>query len=477
MSREPLTKPAAFQDVFKRKPGTDQMNTHYCPGCGHGIVHKLIAEGLSDLGLQDRAILAAPVGCAVFLYYYFGCCSTSVAHGRAPAALTGISRAHDDAVVISYQGDGDLAAIGTNNIIHAANRGEKMAVFFVNNAIYGMTGGQMAPTTLIGMKTATSPMGRTAENEGHPLAMSEIISTLQAPIYVERVALDSPADIMRTRKAIRKSLTLQAEKKGFTFVEILSPCPTNWKVPPDQTGEWMREHMMEVFKPGVFKDISADATPRHREQRKMSAEELYELMGVPETDDTASEAARAARRPTVNMRFAGFGGQGVLLLGILAAQTGMMNGRHVAWMPSYGPEMRGGTANSSVILSDEPIGSPVVSQLDALIAMNAPSLQRFIGDVRPGGVALYNRSIVDTPPENDGSIALGGVPATEIATDVGEVRTANTVMLGAYAELTGEFDNETLDKALAAAFPKESLVEVNRRALEAGAAYAANELA
>src|SRR5579864_2657695 len=203
-------KSQVFYPEYERK--TDlQHQTHYCPGCGHGVAHKLIAEALEDLGLQDQTILVSPVGCSVFAYYYFDVGNVQVAHGRAPAAATALKRACPGKIVISYQGDGDLAAIGTAEIIHAANRGEKITVFFVNNSTYGMTGGQMAPTTLVGQKSSTSPWGRRPVNEGFPLHMAELLATLEAPVYIERVALSDNKNVMRARRAVRKAIELQKQ--------------------------------------------------------------------------------------------------------------------------------------------------------------------------------------------------------------------------------------------------------------------------
>ena len=463
-----LRKPASFQDVFVRKPGADQQTTHYCAGCGHGVVHKLIAEAISDLGLQDRVIMVAPVGCSVFLYYYFDVAAVSVPHGRAPAALTGISRAHPDAISISYQGDGDLAAIGTSEIIHAANRGEQMAVFFVNNAVYGMTGGQMAPTTLVDMKTATSPLGRSVENDGYPIRVCEMISTLEAPVYIERVAVDSPKATMQARRAIRKALRIQADHKGFALVEILSPCPTNWRVDPAKTGEWIREKMYPVFPLGVFKD-TADKAPSHiRKRRELSAEELYSLMETEDSEETTIPDAARQSRPRVRYKLAGFGGQGVLLLGVLVAQAGMAEGYHVSWLPSYGPEMRGGTANSSVVLSSERIGSPVVNAVDALIALNGPSLERFLPSVQSGGVVVYNSSVISQAPQVPDGVRMFGVPALELADKIGEPRAVNTVMLGAYNALEDVFREENVVKAMQLSFPKKALADVNCKAYMVG---------
>ncbi len=219
------SKSPVFYEEFERKSDLKHQ-THYCPGCGHGVAHKLVAEAVEQLGLQDETIFVSPVGCSVFAYYYFDTGNVQVAHGRAPAVATAVSRACPDKIVISYQGDGDLAAIGTAEIIHAANRGEKIAVFFVNNAIYGMTGGQLAPTTLVGQTSTTTPWGRRANNEGFPLHICELLSQLEMPVYLERVALSDNKNIMKARRAVKKALQLQKDGAGFSLVEILSPCPT-----------------------------------------------------------------------------------------------------------------------------------------------------------------------------------------------------------------------------------------------------------
>ena len=232
MASKILQKPAAFYDIYFRNPSADKKMPHYCPGCGHGNVHKMIAEALDDYDVADKTIFISPVGCSVFAYYYFATGNIQAAHGRAPAVATGIKRAHPHSIVISYQGDGDLAAIGTAEIIHAANRGEGITVFFVNNAIYGMTGGQMAPTTLIGQRTTTSPRGRKPSNEGYPINVAELISQLHAPVYIERVALHDNKHRAKARLAIRKAIKNQVDNLGFSLVEILSACPSGWKMTP-----------------------------------------------------------------------------------------------------------------------------------------------------------------------------------------------------------------------------------------------------
>lgn len=247
-----------FYELFERKSEL-QHQTHYCPGCGHGIAHKLVAEAVAEMGLQDRAIFVSPVGCSVFAYYYFDVGNVQAAHGRASAVALAMKRAHPESLVVSYQGDGDLAAIGTAEIVHAANRGEKITVFFINNAIYGMTGGQMAPTTLVGQTSTTSPWGRRPSNEGYPLRIAELLSSLRTPVYIERVALSDNKNIMKARKAIRKALEVQRDGLGFSLIEILSPCPTIWKMDPVDAQKWVAEKMIPQFPLGVFRDRIAEA--------------------------------------------------------------------------------------------------------------------------------------------------------------------------------------------------------------------------
>ena len=228
----------------------------YCPGCGHIIIHRLIAEVIDALNIRERVIGIAPVGCAVFAYDYFDFDMLEVAHGRPPAAATGMKRVRPDCIVFSYQGDGDLASIGTAEIIHDASRGENISVFFVNNATYGMTGGQMAPTTLLGQITTTTPKGRDSGQAGYPLHVAEMLATLEGPSLIARTSIDSPANVKNTRDLIERSFRCQMENKGFSMIEILSACPTNWNMTPAQATIWLREQMMDVFKLGVFKDAT-----------------------------------------------------------------------------------------------------------------------------------------------------------------------------------------------------------------------------
>ena len=252
--------------MYKRPEGLTDVRTHYCAGCGHGIVHKLIAEALEELEVLDRTILIAPVGCAVLAYNYIEVDGLEAAHGRAPAVATGLKRALPDRMVISYQGDGDLLAIGTGETIHAANRGEDITVIFVNNAVYGMTGGQMAPTTLEGQKTLTSPYGRNPADVGFPIRACEVLDTLESPVYIERTSVHNPASVRKTKKAILKALKYQKDGLGYSFVEILSMCPTNWGVEPVTGAEWVKDAMMPWFTLKKFRD-----RPEEKKEEKQAS--------------------------------------------------------------------------------------------------------------------------------------------------------------------------------------------------------------
>ena len=460
-------KPDSFYEFFTRSAAPDKETTHYCPGCGHGNIHKLIAEAIDDFGIADRTVFVSPVGCSVFGYYYFRVGNVQSAHGRAPAVATGIKRALPHSIVISYQGDGDLAGIGANEILQAANRGEAITVIFVNNAIYGMTGGQMAPTTLINMKTTTTPYGRSAANEGYPIRVCELLATLDAPVYLERCTLEDSKTIMKTRKAIRKALQIQIDNKGFSLVEILSPCPTGWKVEPLESRTWITENMLKVFPPNVYRD-RVDAPPRPTPPPLVTdREEVARLLGVGEgSGATVRELSRDF--PTHQLILAGFGGQGVLLLGQYLAKAGMHEGKRVSWLPSYGPEMRGGAANCHVVISRERIGSPFVSSPTLLVAMNQPALEKFADSVRPGGTVVYDSSFVKTV-SLPGHVRAVPIPFSEIANELGNAKVANSVAAGAVIALTGVVDNSSY-AGLLRQLPKKALVDVNLRALEAGAA-------
>ncbi len=240
---------------FKRPESLQLRKNHYCPGCGHGIIHRMLAEAVDELGIRQDIIAIAPVGCAVFGYFYWNFDTAEAAHGRPPAVATGIKRSMPDKVVITYQGDGDLAAIGGNEILHAAHRGENISVFFINNACYGMTGGQMAPTTLLNQKTTTTQTGRSLQDEGTPIKVCELFAGIEGTDYIERLSITSPGNITKGKKAIKKSLKCQLDKKGFSLVEFLSPCPTGWKISPKDSMDWIDNSMEKIFPPGVFKDM------------------------------------------------------------------------------------------------------------------------------------------------------------------------------------------------------------------------------
>ena len=244
--------------IFARTNMLTDTPFTFCPGCTHGLAHRLIAESIDELGRMDDAIGVASVGCSVFAYNFFNCDMQQAAHGRAPAVATGIKRVHPNNLVFTYQGDGDLASIGIAEIIHAATRGENITVFFINNAIYGMTGGQMAPTTLIGQKASTAQYGRDCKTNGSPIRMSELLATLDGPVYIERVSISNPKTVRDAKKAIRKALTMQIENKGFSLVEILSTCPTYWGKEPADALKWVDTTMAKQFPLGVF----VDDTPR-----------------------------------------------------------------------------------------------------------------------------------------------------------------------------------------------------------------------
>lgn len=240
--------------VFQKTKGLTDTPFHYCPGCTHGIVHRLVAETMEELGVLDKAIGVAPVGCAVFAYEYFNCDMQEAAHGRAPAVATGIKRVHPDKIVFTYQGDGDLAAIGTAETVHAAARGENITVIFINNAIYGMTGGQMAPTSLIGQETLTTPYGRNPETNGYPIKMCEMLSTLEGAAYIERVSVYDVKHVLNAKKAIKNAFKAQISKKGFSMIEVLSSCPTNWGMSPNEALKWIKDKMEQYYPLGVYKN-------------------------------------------------------------------------------------------------------------------------------------------------------------------------------------------------------------------------------
>jgi len=479
-------KAKSFYPRYERKEEL-QHQTHFCPGCGHGIVHKMLAQAIDELGVQDRTIMVGPVGCSVFTYYYFDTGNVQAAHGRAPAVATAIRRSRPDSIVISYQGDGDLSAIGSAEILHAANRGENITVIFVNNAIYSMTGGQAAPTTLLGQKSTTTPNGRNAATEGYPLHVSELLSTLQAPAYIERVALGDNKQIAQASRAIKRALDNQVRGLGFSLIEVLSPCPTIWKMTPVDSQHWVRDVMEKTFPLGVFCDRikermaevnlrreapGVDSSPPERSLNgapRPALDELPGILGVAEEDLPEGNAAAMAKEQEIDLevRIAGFVGQGVLLLGEVLAEAGLDAGLEVSWLPSYGPEMRSGTSNCHVRLSRQPIDSPLVTAPTVLVAMNEPSLRKFDRSVRAGGWIIYDGDEFPADCEREGVRVLA-LPFTRLADAMGDKRAANMAMLGAVLEMAGVLPQASIDAALRRLIKNPRWVELDERAMARG---------
>jgi 2-oxoisovalerate ferredoxin oxidoreductase beta subunit len=464
-------RPKTFFERFTRKEEL-QHQTHYCPGCGHGQVHKMLARAIDELGIQDRTILISPVGCSVLAYNYFDVGNVQGAHGRAPAVATAVKRSHPHAILISYQGDGDLSSIGLAEIVHAANRGENISVIFVNNAVYSMTGGQVAPTSLLGQKTATSPTGKSANNEGYPLHVSEMLATLEAPVYIERVGLGDSKQIMQASRAVKRALENQIKGLGFSLVEILAPCPTIFKMTPVDAQHWVRDVLAKTYPVKVILDRTKDAKPRPVPEAAPALAEIPQILGVvsaglPEGNPVAHD--KTAAEIDLRVRVAGFGGQGVLLLGEVLAEAGLDAGLEVSWLPSYGPEMRSGTSNCHVRLSRKPIDSPMVMNPGLLVAMNEPSLRKFYKSVPAGGWILYNGETYPADCQREGVRVLAR-PFTQIATELGDSRVCNMVMLGALLEITGAVADANIDAGLKHLVKNPRWMELNGRALAKGRA-------
>ncbi len=455
----------SFYDTFERKAEL-QHQTHYCPGCGHGIVHKLIARAIDELGIQDRTVLISPVGCSVFAYYYFDVGNVQVAHGRAPAAATAVKRSLPHSIVLSYQGDGDLAAIGTAEILHAANRGEPFTVFFINNAIYGMTGGQLAPTTPLNEKTITSPFGRSIWNEGYPLHVSEVLASLEAPVYIERVALGNNKMVVRAGRAIKKAIENQINGLGFSFIEILSPCPTIWKMQPQDAQAWVRDELTKIYPLTVFRDKTAEAQRRPAPPAAPALDKIPSILKIG-TVTTAPTFYKDSPPQDFRIKVAGFGGQGVLMLGEILAEAGLYAGLQVSWLPSYGPEMRSGTSNCQVRLATRPIDSPLVTHPNVLMALNEPSLRKFLSAVEPGGWVLYNgKTLPDGVTRDDVNFIVR--PFTALGDQIGDARAGNIVMLGALLKATSLIQEKWIDAALNRLVKSERWLELDRKALALG---------
>jgi 2-oxoisovalerate ferredoxin oxidoreductase beta subunit len=423
-----------FYSSFERHAhgqGLKGHSTHYCPGCGHGLVHRDLAEIIAELGVQDRTILISPVGCAVFAYYYFDVGNSQAAHGRAPVVGLGHKLANPESLVISYQGDGDLASIGLAETISVAQMGLPITVIFINNAIYGMTGGQLAPTSLVGQKTATSPDGRNADTQGQPIKMAELIAQLDGPVYVERVALYDAKNRVKARKAIKKALTLQLEGRGYSFIEVLSECPTHLKLSPVEAEKWVQEKMEPIFPLGVKKDLVRE--PWFQGPHPSYEPEAVLGMSGAEPAGTAHPPAlwpAHLTRRDLSFKFAGSGGDGAQTAALLLTRAAIEQGFDATHIPSYGPESRGGTSYADVHIAASEVMNPAAPEPDVLVAFNAPSLAKFAPTVREGGHIIYDSTVIPTPPDLPAGRHVLAVPFTQIATQLGRTMVKNVVALG-----------------------------------------------
>jgi len=459
--------------------GLKGRSTHYCPGCGHGLAHKYMAEAIDELGIQDRVVAVSPVGCSVFLYYYFDVGNTQAAHGRAPAVAIGHKTANPDSIVISYQGDGDLASIGLAEIVSTAQLGMPITVIFINNAIYGMTGGQMAPTTLMGQRTSTSPTGRTPFT-GQPMKMAELIAGLDGPVYVERVALYDNKQRTRAKKAIKKAIELQVAGRGFAFVEVLAECPTHLGLDPEATEEWVKNSMVPVFPLGVKKDV-ADGPGFPAMGLPTFDPEL--VLGV--VDATTEQPPRFAEgfpkhldAEDIAFKLAGAGGDGAQTAAMLITRCAINEGFDSTHIPSYGPESRGGTSYADVHVAAHEVLSPASPRPHVLVAFNAPSLAKFGPTVQPGGTIVYDSSVIAEPPAG---LAAGvrtiGVPFTTVAKDLGKVLVKNVVALGALQEATNLFPKDTFLTGIRQALKEKcAMIPLNEEAFAWGAKLAKEQL-
>ena len=436
MTEEEIIRPENL--VYKKPTLLNDTPMHYCPGCSHGVVHKLVAEVIEEMGMENKTVAISPVGCAVFAYNYIDVDWVEAAHGRAPAVASAIKRLWPDRLVFTYQGDGDLACIGTAESIHALNRGEHIAIIFINNAIYGMTGGQMAPTTLMGMKTATCPYGREADLHGYPLKFTEIAASLEGTCYVTRQSVHTVASIRKTKQAIRKAFENSMNGKGASLVEVVSTCNAGWKLSPEKANQWMEDNMFKFYPLGDLKDSKRFTL---NEQMVMKEEIII----------------------------AGFGGQGVLSMGKILAYAALVEDKEVTWMPSYGPEQRGGTANVTVIVSDNKISSPILSMYDTAVILNQPSLEKFEQRIKPGGTLIYDGYGISTPPSRK-DITVYRIDAMDAAAEMKAAKAFNMIVLGGLLKVRPLVEVEDVLHALRKTLPERHhhLIPMNEAALRKG---------
>ena len=440
---------SVFYRQFERHDHAAGLHAHattYCPGCGHGLAQKYLAEAIDELGVKDRTVLVSPVGCSVFSYYYFDVGNTQAAHGRAPAVGLGHKTANPDSIVVCYQGDGDLASIGLAEIISTAQMGIPITVIFANNAIYGMTGGQMAPTTLAGQRTTTTPNGRTLFS-GAPLKVAEMIAGLDGPVFVERVALYDNKHRTHARRSIKKALELQVNGVGF------------------------------VFPLGVKKDITDGPHYPPIPTPSFDPELMLTVLGT----TTESPERFATGFPThldpddISLKLAGAGGDGAQTAAMLITRAAIAEGFDSTHIPSYGPESRGGTSYADVHVAATEVLSPAAAHPHVLVAFNAPSLAKFGPTVRSGGVVLYDSSVVaEVPATMPDGVRVIGVPFTEVAKELGSVVVKNIVALGALQGVTQMFPKETFLAAIRASLSgHRAMLALDVQAFDRGMALAA----
>ncbi|MDP6540520.1 MAG: 2-oxoacid:acceptor oxidoreductase family protein [Planctomycetota bacterium] len=466
-----MSNTALFEHFDRHAGGVDLKggSTHYCPGCGHGLAHKFIGEAIVDLGIEDRTVMVSPVGCAVFLFYYFDTANTQAAHGRAPAVALGHKLAHPESIVISYQGDGDLASIGLAEIIHAAQLGMPISVIFINNTIYGMTGGQMAPTTLMGQPSTTAPQGRTAM-QGQPMKVAEMIAGLEGVVYVERTALFDQRNRKKTQKAIKKAIRLQMEGRGFSMVEIISECPVHWKMTPEESEEHVKNVVVEAFPLGVVKDEEREPWIAPRVP-KFDADSMVSALGATEEKPPrfCSEFPSHLDPVDIAIKFAGAGGDGAQTAAILLTQAAINEGFDSTDIPSYGPESRGGTSYADVHVAKDEVLSPAAPTPHVLLAFNAPSLEKFASSVAENGIVIYDTSVISVPPDFPVGVKAYGVPCGDVAVKLGNKVVKNIVALGALQEATQLLTDESILTVLRSVLRrKPNLIEINEKAYAEG---------
>lgn len=442
-----------------RKAQTPEQ-THFCPGCGHGNVLKFVDEVICELGLPQKAVWVSPVGCGGLTDSYLSISHILSAHGRASAVASAFKRIHPNALVIVSQGDGDLASIGFLEAIHAANRGENLTVLFMNNANFAMTGGQMAPTSMLGQRTPTSPLGRSFAEHGSPLKVCEILNQLDAPAFIARVAIGSENQLIDAQKTIKKAIQNQVDGRGYSFVEILSPCPSNWHCTPVDARNRVVNEMVKTFPLGVFRDESRHEVISLRNACKpylpTDVLNAYEMLAKPVS---VSELKPLHIQNPLSVCCAGFGGQGILTLGRIIAQLALTSGLEATWIPSYGPEMRGGVANCFVRIDCHSISSPVVEHPDVILAMNQPALEKFLNIRAPDGVVFYDAD--NAQPTTSDLQNVFPVHASSIAEKLKIPRCTNLILLKSWLQFI-HADMETVVKSLNCILPHEMALCCNQ---------------